>query len=99
MSAAQQEERWTRWRAREPVRAIARRMNKSLPQVWHLLAQAGGQRPEPRSRAASALAPAECEEISRGLAAGESCHEIVARLGRAPSTISREVARGGAQRR
>jgi IS30 family transposase len=36
---------------------------------------------------------AEREEISRGVAAGESCRQIAARLGRAPSTVSRELAR------
>jgi transposase, IS30 family len=36
---------------------------------------------------------AEREEISRGVAAGQSCRQIAARLGRAPSTVSRELAR------
>jgi IS30 family transposase len=42
---------------------------------------------------------AEREEISRGVAAGESCREIAARLGRAPSTVSRELARNGGRHR
>jgi IS30 family transposase len=42
---------------------------------------------------------AEREEISRGLAAGDSCRMIARRLGRAPSTVSREVARNGGCRR
>jgi IS30 family transposase len=37
----------------------------------------------------------EREEISRGLAAGESLRVIAAGLGRAPSTVSREVAANG----
>jgi IS30 family transposase len=37
----------------------------------------------------------EREEISRGLAAGESMRCIAARLGRAASTVSREVASNG----
>jgi IS30 family transposase len=41
------------------------------------------------------LSTAEREEISRGLAAGESLRVIAGRLGRAPSTVSREVARNG----
>lgn len=42
------------------------------------------------------LSPAEREEISRGLQAGASYRVIAARLGRSPSTISREVnANGG----
>jgi IS30 family transposase len=42
---------------------------------------------------------AEREEISRGLAAGLSLRSIAAGLGRAPSTISREVAANGGRRR
>jgi IS30 family transposase len=38
---------------------------------------------------------AEREEISRGVAAGEPCRQIAAWLGRAPSTVSRELARNG----
>jgi IS30 family transposase len=42
---------------------------------------------------------AEREEISRGVAAGESCRKVAARLGRAPSTVSRELARNGGRGR
>ena len=38
---------------------------------------------------------AEREAISRGVAAGEPCRQLAARLGRAPSTASRELARNG----
>jgi IS30 family transposase len=38
---------------------------------------------------------AEREEISRGVAAGETCRGIASRLGRAPSTITREISRHG----
>jgi IS30 family transposase len=38
---------------------------------------------------------AEREEPSRGVAAGDSCRAIARRLGRAPSTVSRELARNG----
>ena len=45
------------------------------------------------------LSLVEREEISRGLAAGESMRTIAGRLGRSPSTVSREVgANGGARR-
>ncbi len=45
------------------------------------------------------LSLAEREEISRGLAAGESLRAIARRLGRAPSTVSREVTRNRGRRR
>jgi transposase, IS30 family len=41
----------------------------------------------------------EREEISRGVAAGDSCRVIARRLGRAPSTVSRELARNGGRSR
>lgn len=45
------------------------------------------------------LSLAEREEISRGIAAGESIRQIAKGAGRAPSTISREIARHGGRRR
>jgi IS30 family transposase len=45
------------------------------------------------------LSLAEREEISRGLAGGESLRGIAARLGRAPSTVAREVKVNGGRRR
>jgi len=58
------------------------------------------RRPAPeRTRSPLRLSLAEREEISRGVAAGESLRAIATRLGRAPSTVSREVtANGGARR-
>ena len=51
-------------------------------------------KPEP-VRSELRLSLIEREEISRGLAAGESLRSIARRVGRAPSTISREVNRNG----
>jgi transposase, IS30 family len=53
----------------------------------------------PPVRSPLRLSLCEREEISRGLAGGESFRSIAARLGRAPSTISREVATNGGRRR
>src|SRR4051812_38134564 len=61
------------------------------------LVRCGGIRPAPRRRSAGRLSLGEREEISRGLAAGLSLRSIAAGLGRASSTISREVAAQGGQ--
>jgi IS30 family transposase len=55
-------------------------------------------RREPR-RSALRLSLAEREEISRGLAAGESLRAVAHSLGRAPSTVCREVAANGGRGR
>jgi IS30 family transposase len=54
--------------------------------------------PEP-NRSPLRLSLAEREEISRGIAAGESLRSIANRLGRSPSTVAREVSRNGGRRR
>ena len=51
------------------------------------------------TRSSLRLSLAEREDISRGLAAGESLRMIAGRLGRAPSTVSREVRADGGRRR
>jgi IS30 family transposase len=52
-----------------------------------------------RRRARSALTLGEREDISRGIASGDTFRAIAERLGRAPSTISREVERHGGRDR
>jgi len=59
------------------------------------LSPSGGIQPPPRRRSRLALSLAEREEISRGLVHGRSLRQIACGLGRAPSTISREVTRNG----
>jgi IS30 family transposase len=54
-------------------------------------------KPEPK-RSPLRLSPVEREEISRGLAGAESLRSIARGLGRAPSTISREVRGNGGER-
>jgi hypothetical protein len=88
------DEVWVRWRRGESLRLIARRLGKRDP-VRAFVLQTGGVQQHPPRRNARCLSMAEREEISRGIAAGESCRQIAARLGRAPSTVSRELARNG----
>jgi len=87
---------WQRWKSGQCVADIARaleRRNKSG--VYRVLALNGGIAPTQRRRATVALRLEEREEISRGIAAGRSIRRIAVSLGRAPSTISREVRRNG----
>ena len=99
LSAEQQEEIWRRWRAGESLRAISRRMGINRPAtVRTFVASTGGVRRPPRHRNPRHLSAGEREEISRGVTAGEGCRAIARRLGRCPSTISRELARNGGRR-
>lgn len=74
---------------------IARAFRCSPAKVRRHIARSGGVRPHPRSRNALRLSASEREEISRGIASGESSRSIGRRLNRPASTISREVKRNG----
>ena len=91
LSPAEVDEVWVRWRSGQAVKVLAREMRVSSSTVRDLLHRTGGIRPAPKRRWEQRLSLSEREEISRGLAAGLSLRVIAAGLGRAPSTISREV--------
>ena len=95
LSAAEQDEVWARWRQGQSLRLIARQLGKRGPSVRAFVLQTGGVQHHPPRRGQRSLSMAEREEISRGVAAGEPCRQIAARLGRAPSTVSRELVRNG----
>jgi DNA-binding CsgD family transcriptional regulator len=99
LSVQEQDEVWARWRQGESLRLIARRLGKRGPSVRAFVLQTGGVQRHPPRRALRSLSMAEREEISRGVAAGEPCRQIAARLGRAPSTVSRELTRNGGRHR
>ncbi len=90
---------WDRRQAGELTRSIARRLGRNGSSIRRLFEYAGGVRPARRRRAERNLSLVEREEISRGVAAGDSLRAVASRLGRAPSTVSREVARNGGRRR
>lgn len=95
VTAAEKAEIWDRRARGESLSTIARRLNRGPETVRRLLLLTGGVRPRPLTKSRRELTMTEREEISRGLAAEHSCRAIAQRIGRAPSSISREVARNG----
>lgn len=93
LTVPQRMEMRERWLAGDSIAVIARLLGRSTRQIDRLRAEDGGSGPPPRRRSPRVLSLAEREEISRGLAEGLSRREIARRLGRAPSTVSREVRR------
>jgi hypothetical protein len=59
------------------------------PSVTRYLNITGGVRPRPRKRAECCLSASEREEISRGLARGESFRAIGQAIGRPHTTVAR----------
>lgn len=97
LTASERLELQHRVRAGESHRAAAISVGCSAKSVQRLLWKTGGVKPRTKPQSALRLSLPEREEISRGLLAGESCRIIAMRLGRAPSTVSRDVATGGAR--
>jgi len=94
-TAEQKTEIWDRWQRGESMNAIGRAFDRPSSSIFGQLAPSGGIRPPPRQRSRLALTQAEREEISRGIACHLSLRAIATQLGRAPSTISRELKRNG----
>ena len=98
-SEAQKVEIWDALERGESMRGIARRMGRAHGSIRTYIVDCAGRRPKPPGSSELRLSLMEREEISRGVAAGESFRAIAGRLGRAPSTVSREVASNGGRRR
>ena len=88
-------ELWERWRRGESLKAIGRAFGKPSSSIYFQVAPHGGIRPAPRRRSRLALTLSEREEILRGIAGARSMRSIARLLGRAPSTVSREIKRNG----
>lgn len=95
---AQKAEIWDRWQRGESMSSIGRSFERDSSSIHPLISRTGGFRPEPGERGPLALSLSEREEISRGLGADQSYRCIASHLGRAPSTISREVMHNGGRR-
>ena len=94
-SASQKALIWDRWQKGETLHQIARLFDRYHSSIQCIVAEAGGIRPAERHRSRLALTLTEREEISRAVVAGHSMRSIATSLGRAPSTISREIRRNG----
>jgi IS30 family transposase len=90
---------WEMWKEGSSISEIAVEVGSLPGSIFSILLPYGGIYQPPQRRRPGTLTLAEREEISRGLAAGESCRAIGRRLGRAPSTITREIARNKGRRR
>ena len=89
---------WDRWQKGESLNSIARLFDRHHSAIQGILARTGGIRPPEKRRSKLALTLSEREEISRGVVAGQSLRSIAVSLGRAHSTISREINRNGGRR-
>jgi len=94
-TSAEKTEMWDRWQRGESLSSIGRAFGKESSSIHFQISPYGGIRPAPRRRSRLALTLSEREAISRGLAADQSARSMARRLGRAPSTVSREIKRNG----
>ena len=88
---------WERWQKGDSLQQIAQLFDRNHSSVQRILAETGGIWPAQRCRSRLVLTLPEREEISRAVVAGHSIRSIARQLGRAPSTISREIDRNGGQ--
>ena len=96
LSDVERNELWDRWEAGESQRSIARALGRAPATIRTRLLSSGWRRPVPVAEwCLLRLSLDEREEISRGIAQGDSLRGIAARLGRSSSTVSREVANNG----
>ncbi len=92
-------EMWRLWAKGFSLEEIGRALGKPASSIYMAAASRGGIAPRTRRRAARVLSLAEREEVSRGVAAGLSIRQVAHRMGRAPSTVSREICRNGGRER
>jgi IS30 family transposase len=98
ITPAQRAEFWRLYKTGESVLGIIGALGQRAGNIHRVLEASGGIAPVPRTRSPRVLKFGEREEISRGLAAGDSFRAIARRLDRAVSTISQEVSRHGGRR-
>ena len=96
---AEKAEMWNCWRRGESMNEIGRMFGiQGHSSIQKIFSETGGIAPAERRRSVRCLSISEREEISRGLMAGVSLRSIARTIGRAPSTVSREVRRNRGRR-
>jgi len=98
LTEAQRSEVWQRYRRGESLGQIGAALGRQSSSIYTIVSGTGGISPASRRRSRLALTLHEREEISRSLARGDSVRAIAGKLGRAPSSVSREVRRNGGLR-
>ena len=76
LSASQKRDLWERWKHGQSLNDIARALGKHRGSIHFVLSSSGGIEPATRRRSGLALSLSEREEISRGLAEGQSMRAI-----------------------
>ena len=89
---------WVRWKEGQSLKEIGAAFGRNGGTIHWYFSQWGGIFPGIRRRSIRNLTLSEREDISRGIAAGQSIRQIAYLLGRAPSTVSREIRRHGGDR-
>ena len=97
LTAEDHETIWTMFESGEIWDSIGEAVGRSSPTVRRIVSRSGGKRPpEPTVWSDKRMNLEDRENISRGLACGDSFRAIARRIKRSPSTVAREVnANGG----
>lgn len=95
LSESQRAELWRRYRAGQSCAQIGQALGRGSETIRAIVRSCGGFSPRARQRHPRHLSLLEREEISRGVSAELSDRKIAQRLGRAASSISREIRRHG----
>jgi IS30 family transposase len=99
MSDESRAQLWAMWAAGKSFSEISRAVGYPPGSIFTVIKQTGGYVPAPRRRRPGSLTVDDREEISRGLARGDSLRQIARGLGRPASTVSREIARNRGRRK
>ena len=103
MDEADHAEIWDRFETGQSMTEIGAAIGRTLTTVRSYIYRHGSRRPIPKSEVKPwspyRLSLGEREEISRGLANGDSVRSISLKIGRSPSTVSREINRNGGRNR